>query len=153
MGSVKRVQDGKGTFDLKINPADYANHPEFSPISAFRRIQTAVDDTEPVQVDAMRLMLCFHDLLSRDFKYYFYVLGMLKANNIPVPVDLSAMRSFTKDKYTSVTFRGLERLVKQGLLFKVPNRTSLYLVNPVYAWKGNRLDYLDTSAFPAATLH
>ncbi|MCE7039193.1 hypothetical protein [Dyadobacter sp. CY312] len=150
MGNIKRKYDGLGVFELNINPKDYANHPDYSPFSVFRRVETLVDDTEPVQVDSMRLMLCFQDLLSKDFKYYFYVLGMLKANNIPIPVDLSEMRKFTKDKYTSVTFRGLERCVKQGLLFKVPNRTSQYLVNPVFAWKGNRLDYLDPAAFSPA---
>jgi hypothetical protein len=149
-GVVKRYGKQEG-YNLSINPSDYPFHPDLTPKNQFRRAFVAIDETSPVQIDSTRLMVCFEALRAKDHKYYFYILSKLITNDLPIHVNLQEMRKYTKDRTYQMGQHGLNRLVKQGLLFRLENRNSQYIVNPVYAWKGNRLDYLDTAAFDSPT--
>lgn len=148
MSAIKERKDKSGLFTLRVNPNDYYSNEALTPKNNLRRVISAIDNTNPVMVDSARIMSCFHGLRAKDHKYYFYMLSQLERNDKPITVNMGNMREFTQDRLIEAVWQGLDRLVAQGLLFRVPLRKATFLVNPVYAWKGNRLDYLDTDSLP-----
>lgn len=148
---ITQKGNSKKEYDLHINVKDYDCDPILAPFSAFRKVISYIDDTEPVHIDSTRIMAVFSTLHTGDAKYYFYMLGLLVRNDIPIVCEAGTMRDHFKIKWREVVSRGIERLLKHGLIFKAPNTRGKYLINPVYAWKGNRLDYLNLEAFEDCT--
>lgn len=133
---------------LNLNLSDFNNHPVNAPISSIRREIIAVDSLDPVKVDSMRIAAVFQNIRAKDFKYYFHVLGLLESNDRPITVNMREMRLLYSDKWLTDVAKGLHRLVAAGLLFKLEGKKETYIVNPVYAWKGDRLQYINTDELP-----
>lgn len=148
MDSITRKYGEKGRYTIKVDLANHYNDPIIAPISAIRKQQTIVDDTNPVNFDAARLALLFVYLRAKDFKYYFYIVARMTTNDRPVKVTSNEMRIALKEKYLSAVGAALSRLVTIGLLFKVEGKFEQYLINPAYAWRGNRIDYINTDNLP-----
>lgn len=141
------VGNSKTRYKLFINPDEYSSthlNPTFAPLRAEIIL---IDHTQPVYIDTTRIMTKFDALRAKDFKYYFYLLNLLVRNDEVIRPDQYKMRNDLKDKYVQNVADGIKRLVQQGLIFAPPNTRGSYLINPAYAWKGNRLDYLDKAAF------
>lgn len=147
MQQIRQKGNSKTVYELKINPAEYTRNERIAPISAFRRVISYKDDTEPVQMDSARIAPLFHGIRSRDFKYYFYIISRLVRNDLAIKCPHKEMRDELGDPSCDTVAQGIVRLVQAGLIFPAPHRRGEYLVNPAYAWKGNRLDYLDLSSF------
>lgn len=147
MPEIGQLGNAKKQYTLQINPADYTINANLAPISAFKRVISYEDDTDPINVDPMRLAPVFAGIRAKDFKYYFYMLAHLVRNDLPVKANHREMRELYNDKSHRVVENAIERLVQSGLIFRAPHRRGEYIVNPVFAWKGNRLDYLDLSSF------
>lgn len=148
MAQIQRRKDGSKLMNMCIRLEDYANDPILAPLSDVRRTLTPIDNTNVVQTDPARLMLVFAQLRAKDFKYYFYVLARLERNDKPIRISIADMREQLKEKWKEQVYQALTRLCVVGLLFKVEAKFEQYLVNPAYAWKGNRFDYLDTDSLP-----
>ena len=148
MSAIKQQGDSKKLFVCNFDLNDYPNPPEYTPKFNPQRAIVLRDDTIYPQVDTMRLIAALQLVRARDHKYYYYVLAELVTNDIPVRVPMQDLRALFKEKYTDSIYRGYDRLCQAGLLFKQPNRKAAYFVNPAFAWKGNRADYLDISTLP-----
>ena len=136
---------------MLVDVKEYQDEPVNGSFSAFRAVKTYVDDTNPVHIDSERLERVSGSLYKGDSMYYFYMLGRMVKNNIPVYANHGEMRDHFGVKYRVTVSISVERLIRAGLIFKVEGRRTAYLINPVYAWKGNRLDYLDKSSFEDCT--
>ena len=147
MREIIQIRDGSGRYRLRIDPANYHHDDTLAPLSTFRRVVSAVDDTKPISVDALRLSRCFSGLRSKDFKYYFYIVGKLEENELPVFINLREACNYCGDRTASIGTDAINRLIKEGLLFRVPHKRGEYLINPTYAWRGDRMQYLDTESF------
>jgi len=143
-------QQIKGVYKVRLNLKleDFYCNADIAPISAIRKEIVVMDSIEPVKVDAMRVAPVFQNLRAKDFKYYFYVLGLLEANDRPITINMQVMRVLMSDKWLTDVAKGLTRLVAAGLLFKMEGKKQTYIVNPVYAWKGDRLQYFNTDDLP-----
>ncbi len=98
-------------------------------------------------MDAARIAPVFGGLRAKDHKYYFYILARLISNDLAIKCDHKHMRDELGDNTVQMVAAGIDRLVQSGLIFRAPHRKGEYIVNPVFAWKGNQLDYLDLSSF------
>ncbi len=145
MQAITQRYDGSKLWNLNIKLSEHYNDPVYAPISALRQEFLPVDYTNTVQIDSARLMLVFANIRAKDFKYYFYMLSLLERNDKPVKVVINDMRVILKDRLREQTSQGVNRLVAVGLLLRVESKQSLFFINPVYAWRGNRFDYLDLS--------
>lgn len=147
MPGIVSVGASKDNYNISIDATLYDNDAFVDGNSGLQRVISYVDVSIPTQVDSIRLMRVFNVLRSKDFKYYFYILDKLERNNKAVFIDQRDMRDKLGDNSVQLVSKGIERLIQQGLLFRPENTRGRYIVNPVYAWKGNRLDYLDLSTF------
>jgi len=148
MSSLPQISPEKRRSKLKINLKDYNDSPFEGQNIVRRTVLEVCDPTSPVQIDSGRIMMCFQSLRAKDHKYYFYVLSKLERNDIPIKIDMQDLKAFAMDRSREVCQQGLERLVVQGLIFRVEHRRACYIVNPAYAWKGNRFDYINTDSLP-----
>lgn len=133
---------------LRINLQDYNESPFEGQNIVRKTVVEVCDPTSPVQIDSGRIMMCFQNLRAKDHKYYFYILSKLERNDIAIKIDMQELRAFAMDRTRQVCQEGIDRLVVHGLIFRVEHRKGCYLVNPAYAWKGNRFDYLDIDSLP-----
>lgn len=148
MAAIKQQGDSKKLFVCEFDLNDYPNPAEYTPKTGPQRTIVLKDETVYPQLDTMRLIAALQHVRARDHKYYYYILTVLVRNDIPIQVPMQELRGLFKEKYTDSIYRGYDRLCQAGLLIKQPNRRSTYFVNPAYAWKGNRADYLDISTLP-----
>lgn len=148
---VSSVNNSKESYRLSIDATQYHKNPFPGAENSLQRVISYRDDTNPVQMDSARVMRVFHAIRSKDFKYYFYILAKLERNDKAVFVSFHDMRVVLGDKTVSSVKSGIATLVREGLLIVPENTRGRYIVNPVYAWKGNRLDYLDLSTFDDKT--
>lgn len=148
MSTPKQKGNSKTDFELHIDLTQYPYPADYTPKNTPHRTIVLKDDNIYPQIDCIRLIPVIHNLRVRDHKYYFYALSQLERNDIPVHVPMESLRALLQEKYTSEIYKAFDRLCKAGLLFKQPFKRSMYFVNPAYAWKGNRADYLDISTLP-----
>lgn len=147
MAEVQRKRHNSPDCTLKFNPEHYSNDPILAPISAFSRVISYKDDTQPVNIDSARLMLTKSPLRIGDYHTYFYILSKLERNDLIINVtarEIYRALSFTSRERAA---ESLTRLRRAGLIVQMEENTGKYIVNPLFAWKGNRLDYLDLSKF------
>ena len=147
MAEVTRVRTNKRLYNLSYNPAEYFRTPFGDPLQPFRQQIILVDDTEPVLLDSERLSYVFMALNAKDYAVYFHLLTKLRYNNVPVEVDIQEIRSKYKIKWQAQIGKTLQRLCREGLIHHISDARGLYLINPVYAWKGNRIEYLKPEIF------
>lgn len=147
MPGIVSVGASKNDYKLNIDATLYEKDLFLAGKSKLQRVQIHVDLSTPAFIDSERIMRVFNRLRAKDFKYYFYILDKMERNDRAVFVDQKHMRDFLGDNKVQTVAAGIDRLVQQGLLFRPENTRGRYIVNPVYAWKGNRLDYLDLSTF------
>lgn len=136
---------------LQVNIQDYQKSSILAPFPLISAVISYKDDTEPVQLDSMRLAFAISGVKSYDIKYYFYILGIMRTNDVPIVISHAELKAEFKVKYRQEVTNSIERLVQAGLLFTLPREKTTYIVNPVYAWKGNRFNYLNLSALPDHT--
>jgi len=148
---IAQKGNSKKEYILSYDIRDYENDPIHAPLNAFRKVVSYVDDTEPVKIDSARLMRVLSGLRVKDFKYYYYIINLLNRNDEPIYANHKEMRDYFKDPYVQTVSSAIDRLVKQGLIQRAPRLRGWYFINPVYAWKGNRLDYLNLDAFEDCT--
>lgn len=151
MDEIENKTAGTKRYKLNINPADYGLDPRYGANIELQQAQVFVDGTSAVNVDCARLMQCFQVLRSKDFKYYYYILSKLVRNDEAIKIDFKEMREFSKDKLYQSIHQGIGRLITQGLIIRAPHRNACFLVNPLFAWKGNRADYINVSALPVVS--
>lgn len=147
MAEITPKGNSNTLYTLRMNVTEYGTSPSNAPKPALRRVISYQDDTIPTQVDSERLMEAFRGLRAGDFKYYFYILGHMERNDKAVHCRPTDMLRFFGEKHRSHISQALIRLIQVGLIFRAPRSAGKYIVNPVFAWKGNRLDYLDLSSF------
>lgn len=148
MSALAEIIPEKRRSRLRINLQDYNDNPFEGQNIVRTTVVEVIDHTSPVQIDSGRIMMCFQNLRAKDHKYYFYVLSKLERNDIPIKIDMQELRAFAMDRTRQVCQEGLDRLIVHGLIFRVEKRKGCYIVNPAYAWKGNRMDYIDTDSLP-----
>ena len=146
MSSVIKNKPERLTNKLKINPHDYFQNDDKTPKRAIRREIVIVDSTTPVKIDSARLMQVFEVITPRDLQYYFYILSMLEDTEQPIAVSHFDMRIFFKIKYVEQVAQAMKRLELAGLLFKLPRKAAQYIVNPAFAWIGDRTQYFDANS-------
>jgi hypothetical protein len=151
MSEISLVGTKGRHYKLSVNLRDYRNDPFFDPKTAPYRTISYKDDKEYVKIDSIALATVFNKLRVKDFKYYFFMLERLVRNDEPVFVPHREMRLALGDNSVQTVSQAIARLAAEGLIIPEPKGRGKYFINPAFAWKGNRLEYLDLGALEDRT--
>ena len=138
---VKKYRNATSTEEKAILQAVDPNTGEVLGFTSFVR-QVEVDDELFVKI-YLKNFKSFFDLSTSAFRVFGYLIQNLVAGKDVVLFDLESAKEYTKYNSKSTIYIGLTELLKAGIIARGWS-DSIYFINPMCLFNGNRLTYVKT---------
>lgn len=135
-----------------VNLFDYYSNQIHPPVyrTEIECVEQIVDDTNTLQIDQDTLYNVLFGCNRFSIKMFFYLCHRMTNNRMPITVKSSEIRlQALRTSSRAIFCRSKSELIRAGLITSTGKHT--YYVNPAYAWKGDRKQYIDLDNIPYFT--
>jgi len=102
-----------------------------------------------IHLDLSLLLPAFMQLPASSLRIYIVLLKRLERNDMPVFLQPSDIKQELGHKQQSTDmFTAARELERFRLIIREKGKYNYYWINPLFAWVGERTDYIDSSTVP-----